>query len=301
MQKDTYNSIHRTYVKSVEKSKDIMGILENFHDMLCNISDTIPNEDLSQFDTFLNGVYTSKMIRYQTFDMTNLVTDITFAIMYIIKWLNFTQDYHFDIEFNVRRKALESELSKILFKSNSNSMANIHDRFGLRGIIDNPPSEAKELLFFISEYIITVLVRKSRKDYKLFLDWVNNNLDNFTKTKIQFVLDLPFKVYRYKNYVDTPKNTGYQSIHYVIALEMFSPVLPGAELELQWRTLSMHKSSSNDDYEESRRKDEDAVFTIEDFSKVKMVGFTGYSETDDRDGIHYDKKILNRRISPTLV
>lgn len=299
----TYELIHRAYVESVEKSGNIMEIIENFQDMLSHISN-IPDEDLLQFDTFSKGVHTSKMIRQQTFDITNLVSDITFVIMYIVRWLNSTQDKHIDIDLNVRRKALETEFSKILYKSKFKGTANIHDRFGLRGIIYNSSPEDKEILSFISEYVITVLIRKSKKEYSLFLNWIKNNpkIDNFSKIRIQYFLQLPYKVYRYKNYVDNPKPSGYQSIHYVVALEMFSPLLPGAELELQWRTQSMHKTSSEDDYADTRREEEDAVFTIEDFSRVNMAGFTSYeSRDDDTDGVHYSKHVLNRRISSTLV
>ena len=44
------------------------------------------------------------------------------------------------------------------------------------------------------------------------------------------------------------------------------------------------------------------VFVVDDFSKIKIVGFTSYnSKEDDRDGIHFAKEFLDRRISTTLV
>lgn len=310
MKNETLELIHRTYVESVEKSKNIMDILNNFYDALSNITE-ICVEDTTEFDAFLKGIYSSKMIRRQTFKLTNLVTDIVFAIMYIIIWLNTTKGMQLDIDLTARRKGLESELSKILNKSKSDDTATIHDRFGFRGILLNTtsPKKAKEMLFAFSNYITEILANKNRTERKFFLDWVeqNDDIDNFTKERIKFILNLPFKVYLFKNYIDKPKENGYQSLHFVLALEMFSPILPGAELEVQLRTNSMHKKATNGSashvyYEMHRRTDTANVFTIEDFSKINIVGFTSYDCIDnDIDGVHFGKIFFNRRISDTLV
>lgn len=309
MKNETLEIIHRTYVESVEKSNNIMDIINNLYASLSTA--TICTEDTAAFDSFLKGVYSSKMIRRQTFKLTNLVTDIVFVIMYIIIWLNSTKGMQLDIDLTARRKGLESELSKILSKAEYDDTASIHDRFGLRGILLNTTStkKAKEMLLTFADYIVAILANKNRAERNLFLSWIeeNNDIDNFTKERIKFVLKLPFKVYLFKNYIDNPKKNGYQSFHFVLALEMFSPILPGAELEVQLRTYSMHQKSTNGSashaiYEKYRREDSTNVFTIEDFSKVNVIGFTGYNSIDDDiDGVHFGKVFVNRRISSTLV
>lgn len=310
MKNETLETIHRAYVESVEKSNNIMDILNNFYDTLSSITN-ICTEDAMAFDSFLKGVYSSKMIRQQTFKLTNLVTDIIFVIMYLIIWLNSTKGMNLDIDLTARRKGLESELSKILSKSEYDDTASIHDRFGLRGILLNTTSakKAKEMLLAFAGYIVVILANKNRAERNLFLDWIekNNNIDDFTKERIKFILKLPFKVYLFKNYIDNPKKNGYQSFHFVLALEMFSPILPGAELEVQLRTYPMHQKSTSGSashavYEKHRRENTANIFAIEDFSKVNVVGFTGYDSIDnDIDGVHFSKVFANRRISSTLV
>ena len=56
--------LHRTYVTAVEKSSNILEIIENLYKLLHETSD-IPSEDMEDFENFLRGLYTSKMIRRQ--------------------------------------------------------------------------------------------------------------------------------------------------------------------------------------------------------------------------------------------
>ena len=44
------------------------------------------------------------------------------------------------------------------------------------------------------------------------------------------------------------------------------------------------------------------MFTVENFEKVHITGFTGYgSKEEDINGIHFAKEFADRRISTTLV
>ena len=83
MKKKTKTILHRAYVTAVEKSSDILEIIENLHLLLEN-TDDIPIEDMKDFDNFLRGLYSSKMIRRKTLQMTNLVTDVVSVVMYIM-------------------------------------------------------------------------------------------------------------------------------------------------------------------------------------------------------------------------
>lgn len=302
MKQKTKNLLHRTYEDSVVASSNIIEIIENLHHSLTKVSN-IPDEDQSLFDGFLKGVYTSKMIRHQTFEMTNLATDIATVMMHISIWLHSTQNINVDINITARRKALETELEKLLDKPV------IHDRFGLRGIILNntSPQESLDMLFQVADFTINILTRENRAVYNQFFSWVENNenIDDPTKVKIKFILNLPFRVDLIDDYIKNPKPNGYQSLHFNLSLEMFSHFLPGAEFEIQFRTYKMHQTASSGSasgYEENRRSSLKNIFTINDFSKVNVIGFTGYnSPDDDIDGIHFHKVFVNRRISSSLV
>lgn len=306
MTKETIDIIHRCYNDAVKRSHNILEIVENLCDELSQVS-TISDEDALQYDAFLKGVHTSKMIRRQTFKMTNLVCDIIFVMMYIVIWLNSTKNAHIDINLNARRKSLESELSKLLEKSYSKDTASIHDRFGIRGIMLNKNCSTKTL-FYVFDSIIDILSRKNRKEYSSFISWIDENydIDNFTKERIKFTLNLPFKILSFKDYVNNPNEHGYQSLHCVIGLEMYSEILPGAEVEIQFRTNEMHQhaengAASHKKYEEERRTHKN-VFCIDDFSSLDIVGLTSYNSCeDDIDGVHFGKLLVNRRISSTLV
>lgn len=308
MRKKTRDLLHESYNTAVTEANDILKIVENLYDLLSETPhSSISASDVPQFESFLRGLYTSKMIRRKTFQITNLVSDLVITIMHICIWLNSTQDLHILTDISGRRKALETELGKLWDKEKSV----IHDRFGIRTILSNSDSEEENiaLLFDVSNYVIDILTQKNRKLTNEFLDWLflAEGLDPLDIEKIEFVLGLPFWVDLdlHKDYVSEPKPSSYQSLHWVISLESFSPILPGTELELQFRTHAMHKNTTKgpaSKYQEERRPDTKGVFRVDDFSKVNINGFYSYdTEEDDTDGIHFAKKFISRRVSPNLV
>ena len=310
MTKETLDLLHRSYQEAVTKSHNIIEIVQNLYDILS--VKTVANEDSQKFDSFLDGLQSCINYRLKTFEMTNLVTDITFVTMYIIIWLNQSKGMHIDINLNARRKSLESDLTKLLVKSFSNSSTIIRDRFGLRGIILNslPKEKAEKLLYEVSDYVIGIISHKNRKEYSNFIEWLDANLrvDSFTKERIKFILSLPFKVECFKDFVSSPKENEYQSLHYTLTLEVYSKILPGAQVELQMRTYEMHKIAANGSASHFYYKLESIddmiqdVFKLDSFDDVNIIGFTGYdSVADDIDGVHFSKLLVNRRISSTLV
>lgn len=341
---ETLDLIHRNYVLAVEKSNNILGIIRNLNQLLSEC--TVCAEDTLQFDAFVSSLERAIKKREKTFELTNLATDILFVNMYIIIWLNSTKSMHIDINLNARRKALESELTKLLKRSIANNSPRIYDRFGLRGNILNNVSklEAIEILYEVVNYTISILGKRNRKVTSEFMNWINtqNNIDDFTKERINFILSLPFVIEEgkkidtdfdpkehqdviipkspniwypnlVKDYIISPKPSGYQSLHFVLALDEFSPILPGSHFEFQFRTHYMHQiaskgSAAHAKYEDEKSKDTTTdidlreIFFIKDFSKVNIVGFTGYDSIDDDiDGVHFAKVLVNRRISSSLV
>lgn len=308
MKRKTLNILHEAYVNAVENSSDIMDILDNLLNSLTLIDvSTIDKKDAIQFDSLIKGIYTSKMVRQETFRLTNLVIDLSTIMSYIVIWLNLTKNMGIDISLSGRRKALETELEKILDYSKDKDMACIHDRFGLRGILQNnlPDNKTIPLIIEASDIIVSIITRTNRKNYMEFSRWISENekIDTLTKQKVNFILDLPFNLTTRKDYINnTKENTSYQSLHYILQLDMFSGYLPGSEFELQMRTLNMHKRALDDNYVSNRRQDTKGIFHINDFSNVTIVGFTGYkSLEDDTDGIHFAKELINRRIKPSLI
>ena len=343
MKQETFDLVDGKYVIAVEESNNILEIIRNLSKLLSEC--TVCGEDTLQFGAFLYSLERAVKKREKTFELTNLASDISFVIMYIIIWLNTTKDKHIDINLTARRKALESELTKLLKRSIANSSPRIYDRFGLRGNIlnNNSKEEATELLYDVVNYTISIISKQNRHIYFQFLNWVNSNasIDNFTKERIKFTLQLPFVIEEgqrieskfnsseypnvyvpkspdiwypnlVKDYISSPKPNGYQSLHSILALDEYSEILPGSHFELQFRTHYMQQYATNGpashlEYEDAKSKaDNDVdlrdIFLVDDFSKINIVGFTGYNSVDDDiDGVHFAKVFVNRRISSILV
>lgn len=297
----TLEFIHISYNNAVKMSRDILSIINNLYILL---NEYIPNEvDSKEYDMLLRNVDSSRKHRANTFQTTNFVIDISFVIMHIGLWLNQTQNADIDVNITGRRKSLESELVKMLIKED------IHDLFGMRAIILNnfSPEDSKKKLFWFSDVVIGILTESNRRAYRDFSYWIEtNSLDITSKERIKQILNLPFKIVASKDYVNNPKSNDYQSLHYVLAVESYSKVHPGAEFELQMRTNYMHQvnengSASHSDYKSDRQR-EKKVFSIDDFEKINIVGFSSYNSIeDDIDGIHFSKLLINRRISNSLV
>jgi len=305
MTHETLQFIHRSYLDVIEQpeNKNIVDILMDLFDKLSKYEPS--EEDSQEFDIFLRNIDSSIRIRRKTFALTSLVSDIVFTIIYIVIWANAEKKLDIDINIMARRKALESELTKLLKKDN------IHDRFGIRGIVLNNESEEiliKKLNRF-SNYVINILTKSNRKDYNQFTNWIENdeNVDDYTKIRLQRILDIPFKIDHLKDYIANPKDNGYQSLHFVLMTEMYSETLPGAEFEVQLRTFEMHQHAVNGKYnhtayKESIEEELKNVFKIDDFTKVHIIGFRNYdSPDDDIDGIHHGKALFNRRVSDFMI
>lgn len=236
--------------------------------------------------------------------------------MYIILWLNQTQNLNIDINWYSRRKSLESELSKLLRKSNSNLSANIRDRFGLRGILLNTDSDevVKSYIYLIFDAISGIVAAKNRKMRKNFIEWFENNqgISPIDKNIIQQVLNIPFSIDFVKDYIKNPKSNNYQSLQFTMSIQMYSQILPGCQMEVQLRSIKMHEeavygTASHEQYKQYLQDnlEEDPilkVFCVDDFSELHIKGFTSYdSKEHDQDGIHFAKEFSDRRISTTLV
>lgn len=322
MTQQTLDFIHQSYQEALAMSGNIIQIVENLYNIL--VEAEVSKEDATAYDAFIDGLRNCLRTRKMTSDITDVVTYITITIMHIIKWLNLTKQIDIDINLHGRRKSLESDLTKLLRKSNQTLSAKIRDRFGLRGTLLNEPEEvAIEYIYMIHDAIVGILAAKNRKMRKEFSDWIENGgyVNPVNKVVIKEVLSIPFDVDddSYKDYIKNQKPNGYQSLHFTLEIQAYSNVIPGSQLEIQLRTKKMDEqantgSASHVKYKKYLEEDTDAsedaiqddnpllkVFVVDDFSKLHITGFTSYaSKEDDTDGIHFSKEYANRRISYTL-
>jgi len=323
MNEKTLDLIHRSYQDALANSGNIIQIVENLYNTLDAAE--VDDIDSRAFDAFIDGLRNCLRIRKMTSDITDTVTYITITIMHIIKWINFSQQTNMDVILHGRRKSLESDLTKLLRKSNKTLSAKIKDRFGLRCILLNESEQqAIKYIYIIEDYITGILAAKNRKMRKQFIEWVTNSnqVNPVNKTVIHEVLKIPFDVDGRKDYIKSKKKNGYESLHFILTIEPYSDVIPGSHLEVQLRTKKMddianYGSASHSEYKKYIDEDFDLdssedpiqednpllkVFVVDDFSKVHIPGFKSYNcKQDDEDGIHFSKEFADRRISETLV
>lgn len=307
--------IHELYQKALKNADDIMGIVSNFRKLLKEPENLakIPDEEKEFFFIFHSHVENCYYERMSTFKLTNLTNDVLTVILYIVIYYNYTfEGPNADMNVNSRRKSLKRDLAKCLKKAysdlstDSSNTGSVKDRFGLRGILLNKnlsPEENLDLLNAITKLIFGILTNTTEKTFE-FLEWINNNegIDDFTKLRLTQTLSLPFQVDRYKDFIKTPKQNEYQSIHFTLVLPHYSPVCPGAILDFQFRNSEMHKiaeygTASHLIYEEETKLYTD-IFEVDNFSEINIMGF---DEKEDIDGINTSKAISNRRVSATLV
>lgn len=303
-----------------------------------------PVEDISVIDLFLDKVSRGIRARKLTLPATTLCTELLHTAMYIVAWLNEkskeeTPQTPLDIDVNItaRRKSAESELAKELELSDKLCVSQIMDRFGIRFILMNPVNGINRSCVLANK-VLNIICSLNRKERSEFIEYVNK-LDELNQLRIKHLLDIPFiiepitrtddkndfkpaehpdidlpteedrKLVEHFNgnmkfYFD-PKKNGYQSIHFVLGIENNSDVMPGFQIELQFRTWKMHQFAENDikashDAHKEGVADYAAIFHLsdEELANASILGFNSYKDPEnDLDGIHFAKGFYNRRIN----
>ena len=213
---ETLNFIHQKHQIALQQSSNVLEIVKNLFYILKD--EEVAETDANAFDSFIDGLRGCYRFREKTFAITNVMTYITITIMYIILWLNETNNLHLDINWYSRRKSLESELTKILRKSSENASINIRDRFGIRGVLLNKCSEEDEdkyihLIFDSMAGIIAAKNRKMRKDFSVWVN-TNNGINEIDKHIINYVLDIPFRIEFIRDFIREPKANKYKSLQF---------------------------------------------------------------------------------------
>lgn len=309
MTKTTLDLIHREYQIAVIESYQMLEIVEKLYSSLSTKIKSVSQEDLDAFSSFLDGLETCLIERKMTFELTDFFTDVNSLLMYIVKWLNDTQHRHIDINWYGRRKALESELTKILDKSCDPSIQffSIRDRFGLRGILLNKVCQEKriEIIYTVYTAVVDILVKRNSLTRNEFFQWYHKNsqISKLAQAKLDILLEIPFKIPEeyLKDFIANPKSNTYQTLQFTLEIAMYSEILPGAQIEVQLRDLEMHYNAefgqaSHTEYKDEIDKCIQETFVLEDFSNLHLSGFCDYKQQyEDRDGLHYPKHFSDRR------
>lgn len=315
MKKETLDIIKNNYESALMSGRDLITVLDRFREILRANHSQVDPCDKETFGLFLSGLDSCIAQRRRTFDLTNFVLSLSTLLCYIMKFMNTEKDKNWDLAIVARRKGLERDLVKILRKSMANDLSGgIRDRFGLRIILLNDSfGSEKELFDELKEIQSAIEKIVCGTDIKLredFLDFVYKRITNpLISSQITTLLNLPYTSEFVKDYLSSPKKSGYKSLHFCLRVE-YSDFYGGATVELQIRSEEMHRSAERKSGKYSHQKYEDQVpeeirniFHISDemFTNIKIAGFTNYEPgIGDIDGIGSEKIIVNRRVSPTL-
>lgn len=311
----TLNIIHQEYNAAVLAATSLPEIPEILHRNLIALKNGIPEEDKPVFFNFMDGLVNCYQERKMTFQITDFVTQLNSAVMYIILWLNEEKHAGIDINWYARRKALESDLTKILNKAilDNNATVYIRDRFGIRGILLNNDVSQNNIqkIDIIFNSIKDILVLRDSSDKDDFSEWYHANpeINIMAQFNLDKFLDIPLAITDIRDYIHKPKTNGYQSLQFTLQTTIYSPILPGAKIEFQLRDIDMHNRAEGYTQAESPLLDQShqtykneidqritRVFKIDDCSKVKLAGFVNYeNQTSDRDGLHFPKHFADRR------
>ena len=320
--------IHEAYQIATQQASDLPQIASAFYNQLVNFKDMIPFEDKDFYFKFMAGVKTCYQERKQTYSVTNLIITINLVVCNIIKWLNTSpkvvrdslskenllKEFDFDVRIISRRKALESELKKILKRAIENDyiMRNreyysyspemsctIRDRFGFLCILKDESEAEIKKIDILSKTVIDIFCEQNYDVREAFLNWINSaditdKVDDIDKVSCNLILNMTYSVTHYKDYIRKPKSNGYQSIQFTFNID-FDPkyTYTGVTFEAQFRTETMHKNAiegtaAHSLHEKEFGKEfegldlENLINTIkiEDCSKVNITGFTGYFQED---------------------
>ncbi len=336
LQEKTLNLIHEAYVHATQTSSiNAVEIEEHLRDYL-DTSANIPEEDAEIVDFFLDKLSKSISARKLTFQSTNLCSEVLHATMYIVAWANKHFNKEIDANITARRKSLESELSKELEMADNLNPSQIRDRFGIRFVVLNKDN-AIGLSCFLATKILNVLCNLNRQDRNSFIKYTRM-LDEDAQKRIKRLLKIPFiieplvrtdkKPFNPEEYPEVelptdldrglvqhltgsmkfyfdPKWNGYQSIHFILGIDANSPVMPGFQIELQFRTWKMHVYAENSinashDAHKEGVADYAKVFHLnsKEIEEANVCGFYSYKNPEnDVDGIFFPKCFYNRRMN----
>lgn len=248
--KQTSDIIHNCLQNALNdpQTKTLLDFLENFREELNSSVKSIPQENLSNFFVFMDGLRATHYYHLRRSEVTNFARNLSITLVYFAKWLGFD-----NAEALARFKSVLSDIRKNLDKSFESDApdysvherkieelsSDVRDRIGGRLVVDT----SEEELFKIWISLIEVFGGFNPLTKSKFIDWYTNEstIPTSHKRAIREILSVPVSVGKYKNYVNFPKANGYQSLQATMTIQFYSSVLPGLQFELQVRSRDMDK------------------------------------------------------------
>ena len=298
----TLKILHQVFQEVIHESHDILEIADNYYHALLEHKNEIPAEERMLFYEFIDGLKGCINYRQKTFAIMNAVTYINIALLYIIIWL-IHQGNQIDVFLIARRKALESDLFKILkkalkndyriksgYSSSSELSAYIRDRFGFLFIVNNKENSCEYIYEIYNSAILGILCDKNPEMKDEFIEWLTSHphIPKLERDMVLNVLDIPFAFEHLKDFIKQPKPNDYRTLQGTLRIEMYSEILPGCMMEIQIRDYEMHRiavsgSASHVDYKGEFDSPEfeginlqslSNVFTVDNNENLNIPGFS---------------------------
>lgn len=331
MTRDHVKIIGNCYRDAALKSTDIQEFAQVFANGLRNSGikelQLYAAQMTSSYEARKNTAVAKKLV-------DNMLTLATHVIYYRIK--NDPELKNTSIKCCGRLKAFESEAKKSLEHVLDGSSPQLKDRFGCRINILNKGIDAIRALDIIVNDLIEFFCGYTTPEHiQQFIDWIDSNpeIDKETKEILyetishDFILSnseimrgvgdfdaqkhptvivpdatliLPEYHYGIKNYIMTPKDNGYQSVHFVLRMPSYSKICPGGYFEFQIRTNEMHvyaehQLASHSMYKAEQQKRYDSFGVSEAFQlnpdEISLLGFTLFDDGTCADEIGLRKPI----------
>lgn len=331
MTRDGVAIIGKCYRDAAQKSLDIQEFARIF-------ANNLRNSGTKELQLYAAQIATSYEARKNTSIAKKLVDNMLTLATHII-YYRIKTDPTFkstSVKCCGRLKAFESEVKKSLEHVLDGDTPEIKDRFGCRINVLNKGLDAIRILDIITNDLIEFFCGYTTPEHiQQFIDWIDSNpeIDNETKINLHetlshnFILDksemmrglgdfdaqkhptvivpsktliLPEYHYGIKNYVMTPKDNGYQSVHFVLRMPLYSKICPGGYFEFQIRTNEMHVYAehylaSHTMYKAEQQKRYDDFGVSEAFQlipdKISLLGFTIFDDGTCADEIGLRKPI----------
>lgn len=269
MNQDTRKLLHREYCKAVSTSTSGIQVFKTFYNSLEKAE--IADEDSDVIDAFVDGIRGTLGQRAMYKDMEKMIDslEVTFHNISLCE-KDLESDQNSDVKFTSRMKQADSTLAKLLCKSlTSNESVSIRDTYGIRGVVESENEEiAIKHVYNLYNAFLGIVAQRSKKKKESFQQWIAcQELSSKEREAISFILSCPFMISFRKDYIENPKPNGYQTLQFTLSTPMYSPVLPGAQIEIQLRTSAMHfvateGTAKHEDFKDALLKDVKGIFTI---------------------------------------
>lgn len=343
MTRDGVAIIGECYRDAAQRSLDIQEFAKIF-------ANNLRSSGTKELQLYASQITTSYEARKNTSIVKKLVDNMLTLATHIIYYRIKTDPTlkSASVKCCGRLKAFESEVKKSLEHVLDGDTPEIKDRFGCRINILNKGLDAIRMLDIITNDLIEFFCGYTTPEHiQQFINWIDTNpeIDDETKDILHetispnFILNkseimrgvgdfdaqkhpmvivpsktliLPEYHYGIKNYILTPKDNGYQSVHFVLRMPSYSKIYPGEYVEFQMRTNDMHayaehQLASHTMYKEAQQKRYDDFGVTEAFQlnpdEISLLGFilfedgTCVDEIGLRKPIHFEvRQVSNQGI-----